>query len=357
MDLNHIVSFLRVVEAGSFTGAARALGVPTSTVSRQIAQLEETLGVRLLQRSSRHVQLTEAGAAYHERVAPALVSLESASSEVRDLQETPRGLVRLTAPTDLAVDMLATPLAEFSALHPGIQVEVALTARTVDLVAEGFDLALRGGTVRDVSLVARKLGVGEIVLGASVGYLRRRGEPTSLEDLARHDCIGFRSQRGRATWNLVGPDGPTSIDVDCRLSGDDFSFVRALMMADAGVALVPLTLVNANLQEGTLRRVLPAYGLRTPGLSIVYPSAKHLPRRVALLRDFLLQFFSESPALHPRSLSIDFFYRFLPRAALSPGQAPCACDTLAPHSGQGAAGPPLIGASREAPLTGPSAAC
>jgi len=296
MDLNHIVSFLRVVEAGSFTGAAKALGVPTSTVSRQVAQLEETLGVRLLQRSSRHVQLTEAGAAYHERVAPALINLEGASSEIRDLQEAPQGLVRITAPTDLGVDLLAEPLARFAQLHPSIQVEVALTARTVDLVAEGFDLALRAGVVRDVSLVARKIGFGDMMLVASEGYLKKRGEPRSLDDLVDHDCIGFRARRGRTTWALDGPEGAVEVEVNCRLSADDFAFVRALLLADAGIALAP----RIGLCDSKMRLVLPRYSFRAPGLNLVYPSAKHLPRRVALLRDYLVQTISAMPQLSRR---------------------------------------------------------
>ncbi|MCU0654719.1 MAG: LysR substrate-binding domain-containing protein [Polyangiaceae bacterium] len=290
MDLNHIVSFLRVVESGSFTRAARALGVPTSTVSRQIAQLEEDLGVRLLQRTSRHVQLTDAGVAYHERVAPALSSLDEASIEIRDLQETPSGLVRLTAPADLSTDYLAEPIAEFSRLYPRIQVELLLTGRTVDLVAEGVDLAMRAGELRDGSLIARKLGFSELILAASTAYLERRGEPASLADLARHDCIGFRAPRGRATWSLQGPGGLESVDLDCRVSADEFSFVRALLLAGAGVAMAPRSLLLPGLREGALRRVLPGYELRLPGgIFLVYPSAKHLPRRVALLRDHLLR--------------------------------------------------------------------
>jgi DNA-binding transcriptional LysR family regulator len=290
MDLNHIVSFLRVVEAGSFTKAAKALGVPTSTVSRQVAQLEADLGARLLQRTSRHVQLTDAGAAYHERVSPALEALANASCEIHDLQEDPSGLVRLTAPPDLSVDYLAAPLAQFSREHPRIQVELVLTGRTVDLVAEGFDLALRAGEIRDGSLIARKLGLSEIILVASGGYLARRGEPRTLDELRQHDCIGFRAQRGRASWNLTGPEGPVLVEVDCRVCADDFSFIRALLLADAGVALAPRSTVQVAIQEGKLRRVLPGYGLQTSsGLSLVYPSAKHLPRRVALLRDHLLR--------------------------------------------------------------------
>ena len=338
MDLNHIVSFLRVVEAGSFTGAAKALGVPTSTVSRQIAQLEETLGVRLLQRTSRHVQLTDAGVAYHERVAPALASLVEASSEIHDLQAVPSGLVRLTAPPDLSVDYLAMPLADFAREYPRIQIELALTGRTVDLVAEGFDLALRAGELRDGSLIARKLGLSEIIVVASAGYLARRGEPTSFAELAAHDAIGFRAQRGRVTWSLVGPEGPVSAELDCRISADDFSFVRALLHADAGVALSPRALVQAGLLEGKLRRILPDYSLQlSGGLYLVYPSAKHLPRRVALLRDHLLRVLPAT--LTPPFLGRDFpYHRRGPGKSL--GRAPVVCKTsrrVRWHRGSGAA--------------------
>lgn len=295
MDLNHIVSFLRIVEAGSFTGAAKALGVPTSTVSRQLAQLEESLGVRLLQRSSRHVQLTDAGVAYHERVAPALSSLAEASAEIRDLQAEPAGLVRLTAPSDLSVDYLAGPLATFACAHPRIQIDLVLTGRTIDLVAEGFDLALRAGEIRDGSLIARKIGLSELILVASVGYLKRKGEPTSLQELTSHHCIGFRAQRGHTIWTLQGPNGPESVELDCRVSADEFSFVRALLLADVGIAMVPRSLALSGIRSGQLRQVLPGRDFRLPGgLYLVYPSAKHLPRRVALLRDFLLSTLPDS---------------------------------------------------------------
>lgn len=295
MDLNHIVSFLHIVEAKSFTGAAKALGVPTSTVSRQLSQLEESLGVRLLQRSSRHVQLTDAGVAYYERVAPALGALTEASAEVRDLQAEPAGLIRMTAPSDLSVDYLAVPLAAFTQTYPRIRIDLSLTGRTIDLVAEGFDIALRAGEIRDGSLIARKVGLSDLILVASVGYLERRGEPTSLQDLVNHDCIGFRTQRGRAIWALQGPNGQESIELDCRIGADEFSFVRALLLADAGIAMLPRFIALSGLHEGKLRQVLPGRDYRLPGgMYLVYPSAKHLPRRVALLRDFLLSTLQET---------------------------------------------------------------
>lgn len=298
IDLNHVVSFLRVVDAGSFTAAAKGLGVPTSTVSRQVAQLEEALGVRLLQRTSRRVQLTEAGTAYHERASPALGALEGAADEVRDRQETPRGVVRLTAPGDIGA-LLADVLVAFSEQHPGIQVELVLTGRIVDLVAEGVDLALRAGVIRDGTLVARKLGADQMLLAASAAYLERRGTPAALAELAQHDCLGFRTQRGRALWQLVGPAGPVSLEVDCRFAADDFTFLRALLLADAGVGLVPHVAVARELAEGTLRRVLPDHSQPLVGLSLVYPSAKHLPRRVVLLRDFLFQALGAQAWLRP----------------------------------------------------------
>lgn len=295
MDLNHVAVFVRVVEAGSFTQAARALGVPTSTVSRQIAQLEEELGVRLLQRTSRSLHLTEAGAAYHERVATALGRINEATSDARETQDAPRGLIRFTAPVDLSIDYLTGPLAHFLEQYPCIQVDLSLTARTVDMISEGFDLALRAGSLRDPSLIARKIAGSEVILAAAPSYLERRGDPAEPGELPKHDCLGFRATKNRIVWDLLGPDGPIQIEVGCRLNADDFAFIKRMLLTGAGIAQVPSSLVYSELRAGQLRRVLPAYHMQAPGLYLVYPSAKHLPRRVALLRDHLLKAFSPPP--------------------------------------------------------------
>src|SRR5256712_11627902 len=204
IDLNRVRLFVRVAEAGSFTGAARLSGLPTSSVSRAVAALERELAVRLIQRTTRRLQLTEAGRVYYESVSRALSGVDGAAAAVSELQDAPRGRVRITAPADLGHWLLAPSLARFATRYPEVQIEVSLTQRIVDLVHEGFDLALRVGTLADNRLVARALGLVRAGIFAAPRYLKRRGRPRSVAD---HDCVLFRSVSGRAVWELVGPAG------------------------------------------------------------------------------------------------------------------------------------------------------
>jgi DNA-binding transcriptional LysR family regulator len=288
IDLNKVAAFVRVVEAGSFTKAARSLGVPKSSVSRQVAQLEEALGVRLLQRTTRSLHPTEAGTAYFDRVSRALVGVEEASATIADLQASVRGVVRVTAPVDVGVWLLAEPVAAFTRKHPGVQVDLVLTGRVVNLVEEGIDLALRAGALSDSSLVARRLAPLEGGLFASAKYLARRGVPRRLEDLAKHDVIMFRPVNGRATLKMIGPDGDVSVDVTGPVGADDLSFVRQAMLAGLGIGLVPAFHCRGKEPGGKLRAVLPQYRMRSSPFHLVYPSARYLPQRVTLLRDHLL---------------------------------------------------------------------
>jgi DNA-binding transcriptional LysR family regulator len=188
LDLNHVNTFVRVVDAGSFTAAGRTLGLPKSSVSRRVSALEGALRVRLLQRSTRKLVLTEAGRLYFERARAALGGLADASATVTDMSREVAGLIRFTAAGD-STGMLAGLMGEFLARHPKVQLDVVLTPRRVDLVAEGFDLALRGGRLIDSSLVARRLGRFDLGLFASRAYLRKVGRPTPLAELARQPCI------------------------------------------------------------------------------------------------------------------------------------------------------------------------
>jgi DNA-binding transcriptional LysR family regulator len=287
--LNHVAVFVRVVETGSFTAAGAALGLPKSSVSRSVSRLELELGVRLLQRTTRSVHLTDAGHAYYQRVARALSGLEEAQSAVSDMQASPSGLVRLTAAVDIGVNILAGLVARFVRKHPTIHVELVLTGRIVNLVDEGVDLAVRAGKLDDSSLVARKVGTTESRLFAAPGYLRRRGTPKTLADLAQHDCVLFRGRRGRSGWELLGPKGLEKVDVTGLVSADDFAFVRQMLLAGAGIGLIPWTVSAQDIERKRLVRVLSEYAAPGGALHVVYPSARYVPQRVALLRDFLVQ--------------------------------------------------------------------
>jgi DNA-binding transcriptional LysR family regulator len=288
VDLNRVAVFARVVEAGSFTAAAAALGVRKSSVSRSVAALEETLGIRLLQRTTRKLSLTDAGAAYYARARDALAGIEEAQRAASSLGVEARGVVRVTAPVDLAGD-LATVTSAFVRAHPAVRVEVSLTARFVDLVKEGFDLAVRAGPLVDSSLLARKLVEGEIGLFASPAYLDRAGRPRRLTDLARHDCILYRAAGATAVWRLSGPRGAEEVSVRGRVETDEFAFVRASAREGAGIALTPIGMVASLVERGELERVLPRYAVRGAQVHIVWPSRGFEPAAVRLLREALVE--------------------------------------------------------------------
>jgi DNA-binding transcriptional LysR family regulator len=277
-----------VVEAGSFTAAARDAGLPKSSVSRAIAALERDLAVRLIHRTTRRLQPTEAGRAYYESVSCALAGLDEATAAVSELQDTPRGTVRLTAPTDLGDRLLPPILVGFAARYPEVRVDVVLTQRFVDLVHEGIDLALRVGRLGDSRLVARLLGPVRAGVFASPRYLERRGAPRTVAALAEHECVLFRSSSGQAVWKLVGPRGMETVEVRGAINADDHHMVREAA-AGQGLALLPIVACAGRDDAADVRRVLPRHAAEGPPLHLVYPSTRLVPKRVALLRDQILQ--------------------------------------------------------------------
>jgi len=289
VDLNRITVFVRVVEAGSFTGAAAVLGLRKSSASRSVAALEADLGIRLLQRTTRKLSLTDAGRAFYDRARDALAGLDEARNAVSSLGAAPRGLVRITAPVDLAADLAAVTTV-FLRAHPDVRVETLLTARYVDLVKEGFDLAIRAGSLADSSLLARKLGESEFGLFASPAYLDAAGRPRRLADLARHECVLYRAGSATARWRLSGPRGDEEVSVRGRVDTDELAFVRAMVLAGFGIALVPVsTMIRPLVASGVLERVLPRYALRGAVVHIVWPSRRFEPAAVALFREALAE--------------------------------------------------------------------
>lgn len=288
MDLNRVAAFAKVVEEGGFTAAARALGLPKSSISRAVALLEEEIGARLLQRSTRSVTLTEAGAVFYARASRGLVAITEAREAVTELETQLRGPIRITAPVDAGVALLAPIAAAFGARHPEVRVDVSLTGRVVDLVEEGFDLALRAGAVRDESLIARRLSSFDFHLYASPAYLEAHGRPRRVADLARHRCVVFRGARGRARWTLHGPRGEEVIEVSGAIDADDFSFVQRAVESGAGVGMLPSFVTSTGTSE-MLVRVLPRHVMPGAPLQLVYPSARYVPLRVARFRDFVIE--------------------------------------------------------------------
>jgi DNA-binding transcriptional LysR family regulator len=292
MDLNLVTAFVRVVEAQSFTHAARSLGLPKSSVSRRVTELEDELGVRLLHRTTRKLSLTEAGRSYFEQAETAIVDLEAAAEAAAGLDSEPRGLVRVTVPVDLGVMGLAEILAEFKERYPDIHVELSLNSQLVNLAEEGFDIGVRAGRSRDASLVSRRLGSADLGLFASRAYLDRRGEPKTLDDLAEHACILFRASRGKAVWTLTGPDDESSaVEVRGSVTTDEMLFVQQAVNSGLGIGLLPLFALSRCAERAKLDavRVLPDYTLRGTELQVLTPSGPKRPRRVTLLRDYLIE--------------------------------------------------------------------
>jgi DNA-binding transcriptional LysR family regulator len=289
MDLNRIRVFVKVADARTFTEAARILGLPTSSVSRAVSALERELGVRLIQRTTRRLQLTDAGRAYYETVSRALSGIDEVAAAVSQMQDVPRGLVRITTPADLGPWLLPEALTRFGAKYEEVRVEVTLTQRIVDLVQEGIDLALRIGRLADTRLVARKIGLMRAGLFASSEYLRRKGVPRVPADLARHDCIAFRPVGGKVMWELAGPGGRESIEVRGAVGADDTMFVREMAAAGRGIAMLPIFARSDPFASEALTRVLPDHLTDGVPISLVHASSHFLSKRVALLRDHLLK--------------------------------------------------------------------
>ena len=297
IDLNRVTAFVRVVQDGGFTKAAQSLGVPKSSVSRSVAQLEQDLGIRLLQRTTRQVHLTDAGSAFYERVARALGDIDEATLAASDMHAQLRGTVRITAPVDFGTWVLASHLARFVRQNPAIHIDVALTGRVVDVVAEGFDLAVRAGPLRDSSLVARRIGTLASALYASPRYLARRDAPQAVADLGAHDAVLFRTQGGKGSWRLSrvrdgagdGDRDEQEVAVSGALAADDLTFVRKAVLAGAGIGMLPEFLCAREEQRGKLVRVLADWRFEGAPLHVVYPSARFVPQRVVAVREFLVE--------------------------------------------------------------------
>jgi DNA-binding transcriptional LysR family regulator len=296
-NLDEIAVFVHVVQAGSFTGAARQRNVPKSTLSRAVSRLEETLHTRLLQRTSRKIALTEAGRAFYDRAAPHIAGLRDAT-EALDADDQPQGALRITAAPDAGEAFLGEVLVRFTARYPQVRVEVDLSARRQNLVEEGYDCALRAAmTIDDASLVARRLVTSEMQLFASPGYLAARGTPATLEDVPGHACVLFRPVDGRSTWTFTGSNGEEkSAEVTGRVAGSDFAFIHAALRAGAGIGYLPSFQATRSLADGSLQRVLPGWHRLSATLWLVYPASRHVPRKVLAFRDFLLESFGEPGA-------------------------------------------------------------
>lgn len=281
-DLDAVRVFVQVVQAGGFSAAARRLNMPKSTVSRRVAELESQLGARLLQRTTRSLALTDVGAAYYARVERALSELSDAERAVAELHDTPRGVLHVSAPVDLAHLMLVDIAAAYQRTYPQVSLVLDVDNRRVDVVADGYDLALRASArLDDSSLVARRLLTTTHALIASSAYIAQRGEPREPADLTAHELVLFRNEKLHERLKLQRENGQSeTVEVHGRLSSNDLGFVKRAALDGLGIAALPLFSCCEELREGRLKRVLPQHDLGTSNLYAVYPSARHLTPKV-----------------------------------------------------------------------------
>jgi DNA-binding transcriptional LysR family regulator len=295
MDLNDIVVFTKVVETKSFTGAADALGLPKSTVSRKLAQLEERLGVRLVQRTTRKLALTDIGEAYYARCARIVADVASAEQLVTDMQATPRGRLRVTATVDFSTRYLGAIVAAFLAEYRDINVELDATDRVVDLIEDGYDIAIRFGALPESSLVARRLCSLFLVLCASPGYLAQRGTPTTAEELDDHDHVLFTPLSRNQTWTVWSGDASYEFGRPARFASNNFGAVRDVALAGGGITAISDFMVAGEIAAGTLVRVMPEWSTRATEVHAVYPARQNLPPRLALFLDHLAKALNPPP--------------------------------------------------------------
>ncbi len=295
MDLNDIVVFTKVVETKSFTGAAEQLGLPKSTVSRKLAQLEERLGVRLVQRTTRKLALTDIGQAYYERCSRIVADVVAAEQLVTDMQSTPRGRLRMTAPVDISMRYLGSIIADFLATHADINIELEATDRIVDLIEEGFDLAVRFGTLPESTLIARRLCSISGVMCASPAYLARRGTPTTIEELDEHDRVLFTPSPRTQSWTLTQGDQVYEFGRPARFASNNVGAVHEAVSAGAGIALLTDFIVASDCERRQLAYVMPEWTGRAIEVNAVYPARQNLPPRLSLFLDHLARSLAPPP--------------------------------------------------------------
>ena len=293
MDKFHEMKvFSAVVEAGSFTGATRTLDMSKAAVSRYVAELEERLGVRLLHRTTRKLSPTSEGEIFYARCRELLDNLNEAEAEITARSGEAHGLLKVNVPVTFGLMHLAPLWPTFLARHSSLDLDITLSDRVVDLVEDGFDLAVRIGQLPASSLISRKLASTRMILCASPGYLERHGEPRRPDELLRHDVISYSLFSAGETWSFRGPDGDVSVKVAPRVRTNSGDTCRAAALQHQGIILQPTFIVGEDLAQGTLREILPAFRSIELGIYAVYPSRKFVSPKVRLLIDFLVEAFA-----------------------------------------------------------------
>lgn len=290
-------TFVRVVEAGSFTAVAIEQNASQPTISRQVAALEQHLGARLLTRTTRTLSLTDDGRAFYEHALRALEAVGEAENAVGRRQGQPTGTLRLAVPVVLGRRHIVPRLARFLGRYPQVAMDVSMSDGFVDLVEQGLDLAIRVGEITDQSLVARKIGMVRRITVASPDYLKARGTPRRPADLENHECIVYTRLATGNRWHFDSKDGPLSVTVSGRYSVDNSEAVREGTLAGLGIAVIPAFAFSDEIASGAVKVLLKAYEPKLLPLNAVYPSRRYLPPRVRAMIEFLAHELEIDPVL------------------------------------------------------------
>ncbi|MFV2056091.1 MAG: LysR family transcriptional regulator [Thiohalomonadales bacterium] len=285
-------AFVAVVEANGFSSAARKSTLSKALLSKYVAQLENELGTRLLQRTTRHVSPTEVGRAYYERCLPLLEELDELESVVKDSHAAPSGELRISAAKSFAELHLMNVVSKFSQQYPKIRINMMLTDKEIDIVEEGIDLAIRIGDLADSSLVARRLGTIHIVVCASPEYLQQRGEPRHPDDLCHHQCIVDTNFRQGADWHFERNAKKFRVSVHGSHYVNSAVAIRELVINHNGIAISPLFVIGADVKAGRVKIILQEYGIQAFGLYAIYSHRRHLSAKVRLFIDNLVTDFA-----------------------------------------------------------------
>ena len=289
-------TFNAVVDAGSFVKAADALSMSKAAVSRYVVDMETRLGVRLLHRTTRRLSLTDEGQIFYARSKELLAELDEAEDEITSRNDSASGLLRINAPFTFGILHLAPLWGKFKALHPKVSLDVMLADRIVDLVDEGYDLAIRIATLESSTLVSKKLATTRMVLCASPKYLEQHGTPQHPSELAQHAVISYSYWSTKDEWRFDGPLGQVSVKTNPCIHTNNGDTCRAAALMHQGVILQPSFLVGKDLANGTLLELMPDYRSLELGIYAVYPTRKHVSAKVRVLIEFLATHFAEQGA-------------------------------------------------------------
>jgi len=293
--VQEMTSFVAVIDAGSFVAAAEATGQSKAAVSRHVGDLERRLGTRLLQRTTRRLSVTPEGQAFYARCKELLAAIDEAEAQLLSSRGQPSGLIRINAPLTFGVLQLAPLWGRFCERNPGITLDITLTDRVVDLIEEGYDLAIRISRLPSSTLVSRKLASTRMRLCASESYLEKHGVPQRPADLAAHRVISYTYLATQDEWHFTGPDGAESARIKARIHTNNGDTCRRAALDHQGIVLQPDFLVGDDLQRGTLTELLADYRASELDIYAVYPSRKYLPLKIRRLVDFLVASFREPP--------------------------------------------------------------